>query len=227
MRTYLAARRKLLLLLLAIGIVVVTSRQILKWYNGPERVVSRAVGAIERGDARLIHSLILEKEVKDLGITESVVSRVLQEVLYSYAPRVKSVESKTTRGYGGYAAENWYRAFPAWIDASNGKTLPSRRGERVTQLDLFQMPDGHWKLSFTRFAWMGYKVNRPPQPIEKLSDAEWRRRNRQTMDLLASWGVREVFLFPDPPTRKIKGRTIALLDTPAYLRQLEVNDVSR
>src|SRR5687768_6908850 len=98
------------------------------WLHSPQRVVRQVAAAIERGDARILHALILDREKQEFGITEGVVQRVLQEILYRYAPAVKSVPSTTTRGYDGFRAVNWYRAHHAWADAATGQPLPSGRG---------------------------------------------------------------------------------------------------
>src|SRR5262245_10778363 len=199
---------------LAVVAVLVLGWRWIVYLHGPGPVAAEFVAAIERHDVARIYALALDQEKNEMGLTQAAVERALNEILYHRAPQLRSSPSRM-RGDDS-RARNWQTFCVAWTDAATGKPLPSpRTGEFSTAIDLFQRPDGHWQVSFTRFAGDYLLFNGRPAEYYRLRYAErnawigrwWTSKFRQ-------WGLPGTCYAP--ATIKVDGQVVALLDTSAY-----------
>jgi hypothetical protein len=189
--------------------------QRLAYLRGPGPVAAEFVAAIERHDVDRVYALALDQEKSEMGLTQAGTGRALDEIFYRLAPEVQGSPSRN--GDDDPRATNWYTRFVAWTDTRTGQELPSRShtGEFRTMIDLFRMPDGRWRVSFTRLAAEWLLFNMLPAGYHGVPDADkwtWLRHWREAQ--LRRWRLPETYY--DPATVRVDGHVVALLDTAAY-----------
>jgi hypothetical protein len=161
-----------------------------------------------------VYALALPQEKEEMELTQAGVERTLDEIFYRRAQKIRAVPS---RDEDDPRARNWHTTYVAWEDAATGKPLPSRSytGEFRTMIDLFSMPDGRWRVSFTRLTADWLLFNMRPEELGRVPDARrwaWIRQWREAQ--FRQWGIPGTYY--DPASIRQDGQVVTLLDSVAY-----------